>query len=51
MHAFIQSFHISTCKQIMHIDANLWLLEHFERDKMTKRSGDLWAVDSADSAE
>ena len=35
----------------MHIDANLWLLEHFERDKMTKRSGDLWVVDSADSAE
>ena len=35
----------------MHIDANLWILEQFERDKMTKRSGDLRAVDSADSAE
>ena len=37
--------------KIMHIDANVWLLEHFERDKMTKRSGGLWAVDSAHSAE
>ena len=40
----MRSFNHSTSahvKKIMHIDANLLLLEHFERDKMTKRSGDL----------
>ena len=41
MHAFIQSFHMSTCKKNMHIGAKLLLLQHFERDKITKRSRDL----------
>ena len=45
MSVFIQSFHISAYDvNIMHIESKYLLLEHFERDKVTLRSPDLWAI-------